>query len=75
MPPEGYIINGNRVQVRIPIREGLSIMAKFIKQLPDGCVACLMDREGFKDMPYIVKLYTPRQPSTGAIFPMPAWLD
>ncbi len=50
-------------------------MAKFIKQLPDGHVACLIDQEGIKDMPYIVELYTPRQPSTGAIFPMPVWLD
>ncbi len=55
-PPEGYILNGNRVQVGIPIREGLSIMAKFIKQLPDGCITCITDQEGFKDMPYIVEL-------------------
>ena len=43
MPPERYVINGNRVTVRIPIREGLSIMAKFVKQLLDGRIACLTD--------------------------------
>ena len=40
---EGYVVNGNQVQVGIPIREGLSAMAKWVKQLPDGHVACLTD--------------------------------
>jgi hypothetical protein len=75
-PPEGYVINGNRVQVGIPIGEGLTIQPHFVKQLPDGRIACLTPREGIKDMPYIVELYAPRHRSSrDVIFPMPNWLD
>jgi len=76
MPPEGYVINGNRVQVGIPIGKGLTIQPLFVKQLPDGRVTCLTTREGIEDMPYIVELYAPHYRSTReVIYPMPNWLD
>jgi hypothetical protein len=75
-PPEGYVINGNRVQVGIPISEGLTIQPHFVKQLPDSHIACLTPREGVEDMPYIIELYAPRHRSVrDVIFPMPNWLD
>ena len=75
-PPEGYVINGNRVQVGIPIGKGLTIQPQFVKQLPDGRIACLTPREGVEDMPYIIELYAPRyRSSQDVVFPMPNWLD
>jgi hypothetical protein len=75
-PPEGYVINSNRVQVGIPIGEGLTIQPLFVKQLPDGRIACLTPREGVEDMPYLVELYAPRyRSSREVVYPMPNWLD
>ena len=75
-PPDGYVINSNRVQVGIPIGKGLTIQPQFVKQLPDGRIACLTPREGVEDMPYIIELYAPRyRSSQDVVFPMPNWLD
>jgi len=57
VPPDSYIINGRCVRTGIPILADISIQAKFVKQLPDGQVACLTDHEDMADMPYIVDIY------------------
>jgi hypothetical protein len=76
VPPDGYVINGGRVTVGIPIGEGLSVQAKFVKQLPDGRVACLSDRDDMDDLPYFLELYAQPFPSRdGEHHPIPIWFE
>jgi hypothetical protein len=58
--PEGFELATDTVaQIEIPISNGFHRLAKWVKRLDDGCVACYHEGQGPKDTPYIAELYAP----------------
>jgi hypothetical protein len=60
MAPEGFKLATNTVaQIEIPVGNRFHRLAKWVKRLNDGCVACYHKGQGPKDTPYIAELYAP----------------
>jgi hypothetical protein len=73
--PEGYEPNNGRVSTLIPVGEGFSVPAKFVRLRDDGRVLLLPGKEQNED-PYAVDLYlTPDYSSTDVAEPLPCWFQ
>jgi hypothetical protein len=73
--PDGYEPNDGRVSTLIPIGEGFSVPAKFIRLRDDGRVLLLPGKEQHKD-PYAVDLFlSPDYSSQDVADPLPTWFN
>jgi hypothetical protein len=73
--PEGYEPNDGRVSTLIPIGEGFSVPAKFVRLRDDGRVLLLPGKE-HNEEPYAVDLYlSPNYSSTDVAEPLPCWFQ
>jgi hypothetical protein len=71
--PDGYEPNDGHVSTLIPIGEGFSVPAKFVRLRDDGQVLLLPGKEQHED-PYAVDLYlSPDYSSTDVADPLPCW--
>jgi hypothetical protein len=73
--PDGYEPNDGRVSTLIPVREGFSVPAKFVRLRDDGRVLLLPGKEQNED-PYAIDLYLmPNYSSTDVAKPLPCWFQ
>jgi hypothetical protein len=73
--PEGYEPNDGRVSTLIPIGEGFSVPAKFVRLRDDGRVL-LLPRKEHNEEPYAVDLYlSPNYSSTDVAEALPCWFQ
>jgi hypothetical protein len=73
--PEGYEPNDGRVSTLIPIGEGFSVPAKFVRLRDDGRVLLLPGKEQNED-PYAVDLYiSPDYSSPNVAKLLPCWFQ
>jgi hypothetical protein len=73
--PDGYKPNNGRVSTLIPIGEGFSIPAKFIRLRDNGRVLLLPGKEQHEE-PYTVDLYlAPDYSSSDVADPLPIWFN
>jgi hypothetical protein len=73
--PDGYEPNDGRVATLIPVGEGFSVPAKFVRLRDDGRVLLLPGKEQHED-PYTVDLYlSPDYSSTDIADPLPIWFN
>jgi len=75
-PPKGYVANTKLSSFTIPVREGHSVPAKWVKQLDDGQVTGYGESNGEGDLPYAAEIYT--EPSYSSADPpevFPHWLS
>jgi hypothetical protein len=73
--PDGYEPNDGRVSTLIPIGEGFSVPAKFVRLRDDGRVLLLPGKEQNEE-PYAVDLYlAPDYSSTDVAEPLPCWFQ
>jgi hypothetical protein len=73
--PDGYEPNDGRVSTLIPIGEGFSVPAKFVRLRDDGRVLCLSEKE-HNEEPYATELflsldYSSQDPTD----PLPIWFN
>lgn len=72
--PEGYVINLNYPDLRVPIGNGLYRPAKWVKQEDHGLVSCYTDRDGEHDQPILIPVYAkPVVLGTEPIKALPKW--
>jgi hypothetical protein len=83
-PPTGFLLNGDNLapNFALPIQEGYSQPAYWVKKLPDGRVAGLPQDCKPGDTPFIGNLYAERpipcpleNEDHNPIFPLPLWLQ
>jgi hypothetical protein len=55
--PKGYVKNTQFPQLKVLIRAGFYLPAKWIKRHDDGDVACFTVQDGPKDPPHIIPIY------------------
>jgi hypothetical protein len=73
--PDGYKPNDGRVSTLIPIGEGFSVPAKFVRLRDDGRVLLLLGKEHHEE-PYAIDLYLlPDYSSTDVADPLPIWFN
>jgi hypothetical protein len=73
--PEGYKPNNGHVSTLIPIGEGFSVPAKFVRLRDDGQVL-LLPRKEHNEEPYAVDLYlSPNYSSMDVAEPLPCWFQ
>jgi hypothetical protein len=73
--PDGYEPNDGRISTLIPIGEGFSVPAKFVRLRDDGRVLLLPGKEQNKE-PYAVDLYLmPDYSSMDVAEPLPCWFQ
>jgi hypothetical protein len=73
--PDGYEPNDGRVSTLIPIGEGFSVPAKFVRLRDDRRVLLLPGKEQHKD-PYATDLYiSPDYSSSDVAEPLPCWFN
>jgi hypothetical protein len=73
--PDGYEPNNGHVSTLIPIREGFSVPAKFIRLRDDGRVLLLLGKEHHEE-PYAIDLYlSPDYSSSDVAEPLPIWFN
>jgi hypothetical protein len=73
--PDGYEPNDGRVSTLIPIGEGFSVPAKFVRLRDDGRVLLLPGKEQNEE-PYAVDLYlSPDYSSMDVAEPLPCWFQ
>jgi hypothetical protein len=73
--PDGYEPNKGRVSTLIPVGEGFSVPAKFVRLRDDGRVLLLPGKEHHED-PYAVDLYlSPDYSSENTAEPLPCWFN
>src|SRR6266404_4468799 len=73
--PDGYVANDRLPMFTIPLREGSDVLAKWIKQLDDGCVAGHSEHDGTGDLPYIKEIYaTPQDSALDPAEVLPFWV-
>jgi hypothetical protein len=73
--PNGYEPNDSRVSTLIPIGEGFSVPAKFVRLRDDGRVLLLPGKEQHEE-PYAVDLYlSPDYSSQDIAEPLPIWFN
>ena len=75
-PPKGYVANTKLSSFTIPVREGHSVPAKWVKQLDDGQVTGYGESNGEGDLPYVIEIYAePSYSSTDLPEVFPHWLS
>jgi hypothetical protein len=73
--PDGYEPNDGRVSTLIPVGEGFSVPAKYVRLRDDGRVLLLPGKEQNKE-PYAVDLYlSPDYSSQDVAEPIPIWFN
>src|SRR6266404_3117720 len=73
--PDGYVANDRLPMFTIPLREGSDVLAKWIKQLDDGCVAGHSEHDGTGDLPYIKEIYAaPQDSALNLAEVLPFWI-
>jgi hypothetical protein len=73
--PDGYEPNDGHVSTLIPIREGFSVPAKFVRLRDDGRVLLLPGKEQNKE-PYAIDLFlSPDYSSQDVAEPIPIWFN
>jgi hypothetical protein len=73
-PPPGYIMNDN-LSLVVPIGNGRSLPARFIRRLANGKVAMIAEHEGgIPYLPHVADIHAmPKYGSNSPFEPMPAW--
>src|SRR6266478_5482515 len=61
--PDGYVANDRLPTFTIPLGEGSDVLAKWIKQLDDGCIVGHSEHDGTGDLPYVKEIYAAPQDS------------
>jgi hypothetical protein len=73
--PNGYEPNDGHVSTLIPVGEGFSVPAKFVRLRDDGRVLLLPGKEHHEE-PYAVDLYlSPNYSSSDVAEPLPIWFN
>jgi hypothetical protein len=73
--PDGYEPNDGRISTLIPVGEGFSVPAKFVRLRDDGRVLLLPGKEQHEE-PYAVDLYlSPDYSSSDIAEPLPIWFN
>jgi hypothetical protein len=73
--PNGYEPNNGHISTLIPIGEGFSVPAKFVRLRDDGRVLLLPGKEHHEE-PYAVDLYlSPNYSSSDVAEPLPIWFN
>jgi hypothetical protein len=73
--PDGYEPNNGRISTLIPIGEGFSVPAKFVRLRDDRRVLLLPEKEQHEE-PYAVDLYlSPDYSSSDIVEPLPIWFN
>jgi hypothetical protein len=72
--PEGYIENMQFPSLKLPIRAGFYLPAKWIKCLNNGDISCFSAHDGPRDAPHIIPIYTsPLLSNDMPAGPLPHW--
>src|SRR6266403_2685039 len=73
-PPDGYIKNRQLPHFTIPCGNGLSNLAKWIKQLDNGHVARYSKEDSPHNLPHICKIYVTPKYTADPTEPLPHWV-